>query len=105
MIIEIKTADEFDSYVKNGKKCVIDFWATWCSPCKALGGVIESLEKIYPNVNFLKVNVEALPNISSRYFVTGLPAVFFLKDGRVVKQIIGSADKSKISSILNEDMA
>lgn len=105
MVVDIKTTEEFDSYISKAKSYVIDFYATWCMPCKAISSVIDSLEKSYSNVIFLKVNVETFPSISSKYFVTGLPAMLFIKDGKVIQQITGNVDKSKISCILNQYMA
>lgn len=105
MVVEIKSVEEFDSYIKNNQKCVVDFWAEWCVPCKTFTPVFESISSSYQNMVFLKVNVEKFQQISSKYFVTSLPAIFFFINGAVMKQIIGNADKNKIISILNKEMA
>ncbi len=94
-VIEIATSDEFENVI-SGKKCVIDFWANWCNPCKAFAPVFEELASAYSDIVFLKVNVEEHQDISSRYFVSSLPAIFFLDDTKVVSQVIGNVDKRKI---------
>ncbi len=94
-IIEVSSMSEFEAAI-SGKKCVVDFWANWCVPCKSIAPVFDELASTYKNLTFLKVNVEDNTDISSRYFVTSLPAIFFLDGTTVVSQLIGNVDKRKI---------
>ncbi len=94
-IIEISSMDQFEAVI-SGKKCVVDFWADWCVPCKSLAPVFDELAFTYKDLAFLKVNVEEHSDISSRYFVTSLPAIFFLDNTTVCSQLIGNVDKRKI---------
>ena len=77
------------------KLSVIDFWAEWCGPCRAIGPVIEELAKEYDGkVNIGKVNVDHNPQISMNYGITSIPAILFVKGGEVVDKLVGAQPKS-----------
>ena len=78
---------------------VIDFWATWCGPCVALGPTIESLATEYEGrVNVGKVNTDENPDLSIKYGITSIPCVLFIKDGKVVDKQVGVVPKSALES-------
>ena len=77
------------------KLSVIDFWAEWCGPCRAIGPVIEELSKEYDGkVNVGKVNVDHNPQISMNYGITSIPAILFVKGGQVVDKLVGAQPKA-----------
>ncbi len=77
------------------KLSVIDFWAEWCGPCRAIGPVIEELSKDYDGkVNIGKVNVDTNPQISMDYGITSIPAILFVKGGKVVDKLVGAQPKA-----------
>ena len=77
------------------KLTVIDFWAEWCGPCRAIGPVIEELSKEYDGkVNIGKVNVDNNPQVSMNYGITSIPAILFVKGGQVVDKLVGAQPKS-----------
>ena len=80
------TDANFKEQVLNSEKLsVIDFWAEWCGPCRAISPVIEELAKEYDGkVNIGKVNVDHNPQISMDYGITSIPAILFVKGGQVV---------------------
>jgi thioredoxin 1 len=79
----------------SNKLSVVDFWAEWCGPCRAIGPVIEELHKEYDGVvNVGKVNVDHNPQISMNFGVTSIPAIFFFKNGQVVDKLIGAQPKA-----------
>jgi len=90
------TDSNFETNVlKSDKLTVIDFWAEWCGPCRAIGPVIEELSKEYSGrVNVGKVNVDLNPSVSMNYGITSIPAILFIKDGKVVDRQIGAVPKS-----------
>ena len=74
---------------------VIDFWAEWCGPCRAIGPVIEELAKEYDGkVKVGKVNVDHNPQISMNYGITSIPAILFVKGGKVVDKLVGAQPKA-----------
>ncbi|MEO6313849.1 MAG: thioredoxin [Chitinophagaceae bacterium] len=74
---------------------VIDFWAEWCGPCRAIGPVIEELSKEYSGkVNIGKVNVDHNPQLSTNYGITSIPAILFVKNGNVVDKLVGAQPKA-----------
>ena len=76
------------------KLSVIDFWAEWCGPCRAIGPVIEELAKEYDGkVNIGKVNVDHNPQVSMDYGITSIPAILFVKGGKVVDKLVGAQPK------------
>ena len=88
------------------KITIIDFWATWCPPCLALGPTIDALAKEYDGkIKVGKVNTDENPEISITYGVTNLPCVLFIKDGIVIDKQIGLAARSvydkKIQALLS----
>ena len=73
---------------------MIDFWAEWCGPCRAIGPVIEELSKEWEGkVNVGKVNVDHNPQLSMNYGITSIPAILFIKNGQVVDKLVGAQPK------------
>jgi thioredoxin 1 len=76
------------------KLTVVDFWAEWCGPCRAIGPVIEELSSEYAGrVNIGKVNVDNNPQVSMNYGITSIPAILFIKGGQVVDKLVGAQPK------------
>ena len=73
---------------------LVDFWAEWCGPCRAIGPVIDELSKEYDGkVNIGKVNVDENPQVSMNYGITSIPAILFIKGGEVVDKLVGAQPK------------
>jgi thioredoxin 1 len=90
------TDDNFQAKVLSSNKLtVVDFWATWCGPCRAVGPVIETVAKEYKGkINVGKVNVDYNPGLTAKYNVSSIPTVFFIKGGKVVDKLVGAYPKS-----------
>ncbi len=95
MALEFTDANFQTEVLESDKLSVIDFWAEWCGPCRAIGPVIEELSKEYEGkVKVGKVNVDHNPNVSMNYGITSIPAILFIKGGKVVDKQIGAVPKS-----------
>jgi len=80
--------------ISSDKLTVVDFWAEWCGPCRAIGPVIEELSKEYNGkVNVGKVNVDYNPQVSMNYGITSIPAILFIKGGQVVDKLVVAQPK------------
>lgn len=92
----IFTDENFDREVlQSDKLSIIDFWATWCPPCIALGPTIDALATDFGDkVNVGKLNADENPEVSVTYGITNLPCVLFIQNGRVVDKQIGLAPKT-----------
>lgn len=89
------TDSNFQAEVLDSDKLtLIDFWAEWCGPCRAIGPVIEELSKEWEGkVNVGKVNVDHNPQLSMNYGITAIPAILFIKNGQVVDKLVGAQPK------------
>ncbi len=84
-----------EKVLSSDKLSMIDFWAEWCGPCRAIGPVVEELSKEYEGkVNIGKVDVDKNPELSIQYGITSIPAILFVKDGKVVDKLVGSQPKA-----------
>lgn len=96
------TTDNFEAEVMNSDKTVlIDFWATWCGPCKMLSPIIESIaEKYDGTVKVCKVNVDEQPELANAFDVASIPTVVIMKDGKIVNTSIGYKPQEQIEALL-----
>lgn len=97
----------FDTEVLQSKTPVlIDFWAPWCGPCRAIGPVIEQLAGEYSGkLKVVKMNVDDNPQTPSRYGVRGIPNLIVFKDGRVHEQIVGAVAKARLTQAIDSAVA
>lgn len=103
--VEFTDANFQSKVLSSSKLSVVDFWAPWCGPCRAMGPVIEDLAKEYNGkVNIGKLNVDDNPNISVKYSIRSIPTLLFIKDGKVVDKLVGVYSKSKLEKKIKEHM-
>lgn len=87
--------ENFDEEIKNGK-VLVDFYADWCGPCKALGEVLETLE----NISILKINVDEHQDIAMKFGVMSIPTIILFEDGNQLKKNVGFMNKEELENWL-----
>jgi len=97
------TDQSFEGEVLNSSQPVlVDFWATWCGPCRAIAPIIEELAGQYEGkVKIAKIDVDENQGTAGKYNVRSIPTLLFFQNGKVVDQIVGSAPKSALEGRLN----
>ena len=80
---------------------MVDFWAAWCGPCRAIAPVLEDLVRASKGcVTLAKVNVDEQPGLAARYGIRSIPTILFVKDGKVADQVIGAVPKAQVQAKL-----
>ena len=81
---------------------MVDFWAEWCGPCRAVAPVLEELaEASDGEVTLLKVNVDENPGLAARYEIRSIPTILFVKDGEVVDRVVGAVPKAALERLVS----
>ncbi len=99
-IVKSVTNDTFEQEVLKAPNLVmVDFWATWCGPCKIVAPVVEELAREYEGkAKFAKVNTDENADLASKYNIRGIPTLIFFKDGEVKDQVVGAVPKAQLKS-------
>ncbi len=97
------TEQNFDeTLAAHSEVLMVDFWAEWCGPCRAIAPVLDDLTKESAGrITLAKVNVDENPGLAARYGIRSIPTVLFIKDGKVADQIIGAVPRAKIKEKLD----
>jgi thioredoxin 1 len=104
-IIEVTDASFEQEVLKSEAPVLIDFWAPWCGPCKAIAPIVDELASTYSGrVKITKMNIDQNSATPSRFGVRGIPTLLVFKGGQVKEQIVGFVEKEKIEAALTKHL-
>ncbi len=102
-MLEVEDGNFEAEVLKSDKPVLVDFWAPWCGPCKAIAPLVEELSKSYGDkIKFAKCNVDNNPVTPAKYGIKAIPTLIFFKAGNVANQITGMVAKSKLEEALTK---
>lgn len=91
MVQQIKSAEEFEQAIATeGKLVIIDFFATWCGPCKMISPMVEKFAVEYSQAAFFKLDVDEVGTIAQKHDVTAMPTFLYFKDGKEIARVVGA---------------
>lgn len=100
--MNIVTKNELEKILKDENVVLVDFFATWCGPCKMLAPVLEELSQTYQGkATIVKVDVDKEQELAGQYGVMSIPTMILFKNGEVVKQVVGFQPKPQIENLIN----
>lgn len=95
------TSSDFDAALESDKPVLVDFWATWCGPCRMVGPIIDELSEDFEGrADICKVNVDDEGELAKRFRIMSIPCVILFKDGQETDRIIGAREKEEYASAL-----
>ncbi len=101
MAVTVITKDNFDAeVVKASQTVLIDFWASWCGPCKMLSPIVDEISEERTDIKVCKVNVDEQPELAAAFQVESIPTLVVMKDGKAVNGAVGYMEKSRVLALL-----
>ncbi len=102
-VITVGDANFEEEILKSDIPALVDFWASWCAPCRAIAPIIEEMAETYSGkVKVAKLNVDENPATPGKYGVRGIPTLILFKDGKVVDQLVGAVPKAQIENLIKK---
>ena len=102
-VLEVDDHNFESEIVKAERPALVDFWAPWCGPCKAIAPAVEELEKTYgDSIIFARCNVDQSPSTPTQYSIRAIPTLILFQDGKAVDQIVGAVPKSQLEGLVKK---
>jgi thioredoxin 1 len=102
-LVHLNDTNYEEQISKSDKPVLVDFWAPWCGPCKAIGPLVEEISETYKDRAVIaKINVDENQKAASAYGVRSIPTLILFKDGKIFDTIIGLAPKERLEELINK---
>ena len=106
MTIKNSTDEDFDKTIKESNLVLVDFWASWCAPCKALTPILEQIDaELKDKILILKHNLDEQPNVPTANGVRGIPTLLLYKNSELVETQVGLSNKAKLLEVINKHLS
>ena len=96
----VSSANFENEVIKSERTVLVDFWATWCGPCKMLAPELEKLAVAHPEIDVAKVNVDANPDLAAAHHIAAIPTLLLFKSGKFVGQSVGYVDMAELEKLI-----
>ena len=98
--IHISKSNFQEEVLNSDRPVLLDFWASWCGPCRMVAPIVEEIAEERPDMKVGKINVDEQPELASRFGVMSIPTLVVMKNGKIVNQAMGARPKSQILALL-----
>ena len=106
MAVQLTDGNFKETVLDSNKVAIVDFWAEWCGPCKAIGPMIEEISKEYEGKALVgKVDVDNNPETAMKYGIRNIPTILFIKNGQVVDKQVGAVPKANLVAMLTKHLS
>lgn len=86
--------------MESDRTVLVDFWASWCGPCRMVSPIVDEIAEEYPEIKVCKINVDEEGELAAQFGVMSIPSLFVIKDGKVTNQSVGALPKNQILELL-----
>lgn len=99
-VINITNANFNEEVLNSEKPVLLDFWASWCGPCRMVAPIVDEIAEERSDVKVGKINVDEEPELASKFGVMSIPTLVVMKDGKIANQAVGARPKAQIEALL-----
>ncbi|MBR5460499.1 MAG: thioredoxin [Clostridia bacterium] len=96
----VLTKENFEDTVKTNDRVLVDFWATWCGPCRLIAPHVEAIAKEHPEITVGKVNVDDYPELAIKFNIVSIPTLLYFEKGKLIETIVGYHTKEDLEKKL-----